>query len=165
MIPAAWLLRREGFFSVKTVVKWNIWKICSMQNGSSHTFILTFRFDLREREREREDSEIAIHRWLVRVLLFYMLLCVFGLGWIFLHVFADLSIPLFPQITCLILYDLNFCPFSQKLVFKKNKKKKRKKTSHPNLKRTINHLKPTKKTRSQAPDQTSITTPRYNFLW
>lgn len=83
------------FFPVKTVVKWNIWKICSMQNGSSHTFILTFRFDLRE--RRREDSEIAIHRWLVRVLLFYTLLCVFGLGWIFLHVFADLSIPSSPR--------------------------------------------------------------------
>lgn len=96
----------RGFFPVKTVVEWNIWKICSMQNGSSHTFILTFRFDLRE--WEREYSEIAIHRWLVRVLGFYMLLCGFGLGWIFLRMFADLSIPLFPQITCLIFYDLNF---------------------------------------------------------
>lgn len=68
---------------------------------------------------EREDSEIAIHRWLVLVLFFYMLLSVFGLGWILLHVFADLSIPLFPQITRLIFYDLIFCPFFQKLLFKK----------------------------------------------
>lgn len=63
-----------------------------MQNGSSHTFILTFRFDL----REREDSEIAIHRWLVRVLFFlYASLC-FWFGVDFFACVCRLVNPLFP---------------------------------------------------------------------
>jgi len=87
-----------------------------------------------------------------------MLLCVFGLGWIFLHVFADLSIPLFPQITCLIFYGLNFCAFFQNLVFKKIKGKKEKgEKPHPNLSKDP---KPT----NQKTPPTPITTLRYSFL-
>lgn len=47
-------------------------------------------------------------------------------GGFFLHLFADLSIPLFPQITCLTFYDLKFCPFFQKLESEKEKERKEK---------------------------------------
>lgn len=112
----------EIFFSVKTVVKWNIWKICSMQNGSSHTFILTFRFAFRERERIFWNS----YSQMVSAGFFTCFSLFLAWGGFFLHLFADLPIPLFPQITCLTFYDLKFCPFFQKLESEKEKERKEK---------------------------------------
>lgn len=122
MIPAAWLLwGEEFFFSVKTVVKWNIWKICSMQNGSSHTFILTFRFDLQERERRfwNSHSQMACEGFTFS----YASLC-FWFGVDFSACVCGLVNPPLPQITFNFLW-LDFFSFFLKAGVKKIQKEKK----------------------------------------
>lgn len=109
------------FFSVKTVVKWNIWKICSMQNGSSHTFILTFRFAFRERERIFWNS---YSQMVCAGFIFYMFLSVFGLGRIFFASVCRLVNPPFPLdhiFNFLWLEILSF--FTEAEVWKRKRKK------------------------------------------
>lgn len=140
MIPAAWLLWGD-FFSVKTVVKWNIWKICSMQNGSSHTFILTFRFDLRERRFWNSHSQMACAGFIF----LYASLC-FWFGVDFVACVCRLvNPPLPPDHMFNFLWLDFFVLFSRSCCLKnKKKKKKGKKQPHPNPKTTTKHSKPAK---------------------
>lgn len=133
---------RGIFFSVKTVVKWNIWKICSMQNGSSHTFILTFRFDLQERERRfwNSHSQMACEGFTFS----YASLC-FWFGVDFSACVCGLVNPPLPQITFNFLW-LDFFSFFLKAGVKKNTEGKE---TPPT---PTNHPKSTKKPNSQSPD-------------
>lgn len=99
-----------------------------MQNGSSHTFILTFRFDLRERERILKQ---LFTDGLRQLDFFKMLLHVFSLeGFFFFHVFADLSIPLFLQIICLNFLLFEFFSFPPETCVKTSKLKKKSPTKN-----------------------------------